>query len=97
MNNMGSTTLLHPVFNNLEQMIIFGCGSSLPWTVPISLKVHVSRIVVGSVVFSEGSLCDPPGFFPPQKTNSFALASYNVDIITVRGGLVRFAKDAFDL
>ena len=23
MNNMGSTTLLHPVFNNLEQVIIF--------------------------------------------------------------------------
>ncbi len=24
MNNVGSTTLLHPVFNNLEQVIIFG-------------------------------------------------------------------------
>ena len=24
MNNMGSTTLLHPVFNSLEQLIIFG-------------------------------------------------------------------------
>ena len=24
-NNVGSTTLLHPVFNNLEQVIIFTC------------------------------------------------------------------------
>ena len=24
MNNVGSTTLLHPAFNNLEQVIIFG-------------------------------------------------------------------------
>ena len=23
MNNVGSTTLLHPVFNNLEQVIVF--------------------------------------------------------------------------
>ncbi len=23
MNNVGSTTLLHPVFNNLEQVVIF--------------------------------------------------------------------------
>ena len=44
MNNMGSTTLLHPVFNNLEQVIIFlPCAwiqDSSPWIQSLDSGFH---------------------------------------------------------
>ncbi len=52
MNNMGSTTLLHPVFNNLEQVIIFcrveKTRPSILYLLYVKLASYIGRVLCKS-------------------------------------------------